>query len=74
MKNEYLILDMVKTDKHTIGKEKTPKKNGMQAMVVAEIKDEYKSKKQDQLQQISGYPKSVIKKDLTIAYAGTKNW
>ncbi|MDO2410556.1 hypothetical protein QUB72_05185 [Enterococcus faecium] len=30
--NEYLILDTVNTDKHTIGNEKT-QKNGMQAMV-----------------------------------------
>ena len=74
VEDEYLGIDVIDTDKHTIGKEKTPKQNGMQAMVVAEIKDEYKSKKQNQLQQISDYPKSVIKKDLTIAYAGTKNW
>ncbi|KAA0689201.1 hypothetical protein IL314_02620 [Enterococcus faecium] len=32
-RNEYLILDTVNTDKHTIENEKTPKKNGMQAMV-----------------------------------------
>lgn len=73
-RNEYLILDRVNTDKHTIGKEKTPKKNGMQAMVVAEIKDEYKMYVKDKLKKVEGYPKSVIKKDLTIAYAGTKNW
>lgn len=73
-RNEYLILDTVNTDKHTIGKEKTPKKNGMQAMVVAEIKDKYKGYDKDDLKKQADYPKSVIKKDLTIAYAGTKNW
>ncbi|HFD1707136.1 TPA: DUF2974 domain-containing protein, partial [Enterococcus faecium] len=42
VEDKYLVIDVIDTDKHTIEKEKTPKKNGMQAMVVAEIKDKYK--------------------------------
>ncbi len=74
VEDKYLVIDVIDTDKHTIEKEKTPKKNGMQAMVVAEIKDKYKGYDKDDLKKQADYPKSVIKKDLTIAYAGTKNW
>lgn len=38
---------------------------------VAEIKDEYKSYNEKQLKKVSGYPESVIEKDIVIAYAGT---
>lgn len=61
-RNEYLILDTVNTDKHTIGKEKTPKKNGMQAMVVAEIKDKYKGYDKDDLKKQADYPNRSSKK------------
>ncbi|WP_430598003.1 triacylglycerol lipase [Enterococcus sp. AZ177] len=71
---EYIILDKVDTNKDKIGTDKAPKNNSMQAMVVAEIRDEYKDKKTEYLKQIPGYPESVVKKDITIAYAGTSGW
>ena len=49
----------------------------MQAMVVAEIKDEFKKLNDNDLRKVPGFPDSVITKNLTIAYAGTtslKDW
>lgn len=69
---DYIALDIVDTNKDIIGNETKPKGNSMQAMAVAEIKDEYKTEKR--LEKVPGYPESVIKKDITIAYAGTKEW
>ncbi|EPH68899.1 triacylglycerol lipase [Enterococcus faecalis 02-MB-P-10] len=69
-KEKYLVLDTIDTNKDTLKIDDAPRKNSMQAMTVAEIKDEYKSTKR--LETVPGYPESVIKKDLTIAYAGTK--
>lgn len=71
-KEKYLVVDTIDTNKDTLKIDDTPRKNSMQAMTVAEIKDEYKSLKDDKLRQIKGYPDSVIKKDLTIVYAGTQ--
>ncbi|MDT1959308.1 triacylglycerol lipase [Carnobacterium divergens] len=70
----YIVLDTVDTNKNTIGNEKNPKQNSMQAMVVAEIKNEFKDYDIDDLKDLKGYPESVIKQDITIAYAGTAGW
>ena len=70
----YVVVDVVNTDKDTIGNEKVPKENGMQAMVVGEVQDEYKEYKSSKLKSVAGYPESVVKTELTIAYAGTKDW
>ncbi|XUD02477.1 hypothetical protein IGJ34_000418 [Enterococcus sp. AZ177] len=74
-KDKYLVLDTIDTNKDTLKTESAPRKNSMQAMAVAEIKDEYKTEKR--LEKVSGYPKSVVKQDVTIVYAGTsglKDW
>lgn len=71
---DYIILDKVDTNKDKIGTDTAPKENSMQAMVVAEIRDEYKNKKTDYLKKVPGYPESVVKKEITIAYAGTSGW
>lgn len=71
--DNYLILDTIDTNKQTIGNETVPKGNSMQAMAVAEIKDEFKSYDKKELKDLSGYPDSVIKKEITIAYAGTSS-
>ncbi|MBF8807932.1 MAG: triacylglycerol lipase [Enterococcus lacertideformus] len=73
-KDKYLVLDAINTNKDTLKNEKIPKNNSMQAMTVAEIKDEFKSYKASKLKEIEGYPESVIKKDLIILYAGTNSW
>ncbi|MBP2097496.1 Mbeg1-like protein [Enterococcus rivorum] len=73
--DKYLVLDTIDTNKDTLKTESIPRKNSMQAMTVAEIKDEYKIEKR--LEKVPGYPKSVVKKDITIVYAGTssfKDW
>ncbi len=65
------------TNKDKIANESQPKKNSMQAMVVAEIKDEFKKLNDNDLRKVPGFPDSVITKNLTIAYAGTnslKDW
>lgn len=74
--NNYIVLDTINTDKETIGKETSPKKNSMQAMTVGKIKDEYKNWDNDELKEIKGYPETVITKDIKIVYAGTnpKDW
>ncbi len=68
---DYIVLGTVDTDRETIGSEASPKENSMQAMTVGKIKDEYKSLDFDDLKDISGYPESVLTKDLKIVYAGT---
>ena len=74
VEDKYLVLDTIDTDKDTFGYEHEPRSNSMQAMTVAEIKDEYKSWDEDDLKDIKGYPQSVINQNLTIVYAGTKSW
>ena len=71
---KYLVIDTIDTDKDTLGYEHELRSNSMQAMTVAEIKDEYKSYKDSKLKEIKGYPQSVINQNLTIVYAGTKSW
>lgn len=70
----HIVIDTIDTDKDTFGYEHEPRSNSMQAMTVAEIKDEYKSWDEDDLKDIKGYPQSVINQNLTIVYAGTKSW
>lgn len=70
----HIVIDTIDTDKDTFGCEHEPRSNSMQAMTVAEIKDEYKSWDEDDLKDIKGYPQSVINQNLTIVYAGTKSW
>ncbi|NMP59187.1 lipase family protein, partial [Enterococcus mundtii] len=73
----YIVINTIDTDKNIIGTETKPKKNSTQAMVVAEIKDEFKKLNHDELKKVPGFPDSVITKNLTIAYAGTnslKDW
>ena len=75
--DKFLVIDTIDTNKDTLKTELTPRNNSMQAMTVAEIKDEFKSYHDYQLKAVEGYPYSVIKKDLTIVYAGTsglKDW
>lgn len=72
--DKYLVVDTIDTDKDVIGNEKTPQKNSMQALAVSEISEEFKGYTQAQLERVPGYPKSVINKDITIAYAGTNGW
>ncbi|MGM0275825.1 hypothetical protein [Enterococcus sp. AZ080] len=70
----YIVIG---TYKDKIGNESQPKKNSMQAMVVAEIKDEFKKLSDNELRKVPGFPDSVITRNLTIAYAGTtslKDW
>lgn len=43
VEDKYLVLDTIDTDKDTFGYEHEPRSNSMQAMTVAEIKDEYKN-------------------------------
>lgn len=50
------------------------KSNGMQAMAVAEIQEKYKTDTMFELKRNPGYPASVIKKDVTFAYAGSQEW
>lgn len=69
---KYLVIDTIDTDKDTLGYEYEPRSNSMQAMTVAEIKDEYKNDKN--IKGVPGYPQSVISQNLTIVYAGTKSW
>lgn len=74
-KDKYLVLDTIDTNKDILNGENNPRKNSMQAMTVAEIKDEYKTEKR--LEKVPGYPGSVVKKDVTIVYTGTsslKDW
>ncbi|MDA9472330.1 lipase family protein [Enterococcus sp. 5H] len=74
---DYIVLDTINTNKDALNMENKPRNNSMQAMAVAEIKDEYKNKENADLKNIPGYPQSVVKKDITIAYAGTsslKDW
>lgn len=76
-KDKYLVLDTIDTNKDILNGENNPRKNSMQAMTVAEIKDEYKSYREEKLKEIKGYPASVVTKEITIAYAGTsglKDW
>ncbi|MFP1647648.1 hypothetical protein [Enterococcus mundtii] len=76
-KQDYLVINTIDTNKDTIGNECTPKKNSTQAMVVAELKDRYKTFDNEDLKKVQGFPDSVITKNLTIAYAGTtsvKDW
>jgi hypothetical protein len=47
--------------------------NSMQAMAVAPLKPEYQIEKEKKLQKIPGYPNSVVEKNITIAYSGTKD-
>ena len=73
----YIVIKTVDTNKDKIGNESKPKKNSMQAMVVAKIKEEYLGYNEEQLKKVPGFPNSVITKNLTIAYAGTtslKDW
>ncbi|MGG5325069.1 hypothetical protein IGJ83_003138 [Enterococcus pernyi] len=73
----YIVIKTVDTNKEKIGNESKPKKNSMQAMVVAKIKEEYLGYNEKQLKKVPGFPDSVITKNLTIAYAGTtslKDW
>ncbi|PQF24080.1 lipase family protein [Enterococcus mundtii] len=76
-KQDYLVINTIDTNKNKIGNESKPKKNSTQAMVVAEIKDEFKKLSDNELRKVPGFPDSVITKNLTIAYAGTtslKDW
>lgn len=76
-KQDYLVIHTIDTNKDTIGNESKPKKNSTQAMVVAELKDRYKTFDNEDLKKVKGFPDSVITKNLTIAYAGTsslKDW
>ncbi|MBO1084874.1 hypothetical protein PSH14_02040 [Enterococcus mundtii] len=76
-KQNYLVINTIDTNKDKIGNESKPKKNSTQAMVVAEIKDEFKKLSDNELRKVPGFPDSVITKNLTIAYAGTnslKDW
>ncbi|MGK0675685.1 triacylglycerol lipase, partial [Enterococcus faecalis] len=73
----HIVIDTIDTNKDTLKMEYFPRNNSMQAMTVAEIKDEFKSYKENKLKEIEGYPQSVVKKELTIVYAGTsglKDW
>ncbi|WP_206853997.1 lipase family protein [Candidatus Enterococcus mangumiae] len=73
----HIVIETLNTDKDKIGNESRPKKNSTQAMVVAEIKDEFKKFNDNELRKVPGFPDSVITKNLTIAYAGTtsaKDW
>lgn len=70
---DYIVLDTIDTNKDTLEIDQAPRKNSMQAMTVAEIKDEYTSFKDDKLKEIASYPESVVKKDVTIVYAGTSS-
>ncbi|MFI2777630.1 DUF2974 domain-containing protein, partial [Escherichia coli] len=63
---KYLVIDTIDTDKDTLGYEYEPRSNSMQAMTVAEIKDEYKNDKN--IKGVPGYPQSVISQNLTIVY------
>ncbi|BAO07700.1 hypothetical protein ABVF54_00530 [Enterococcus mundtii] len=74
---QFIVIDTIDTNKDKIGNESKPKKNSMQAMVVAKIKEEYLGYNEEQLKKVPGFPDSVITKNLTIAYAGTtslKDW
>ncbi|MGM0172021.1 hypothetical protein IGJ39_002127 [Enterococcus sp. AZ140] len=74
---DYIVINTVDTNKGKIGNESKPKKNSMQAMVVAKIKEEYLGYNEQQLRKVPGFPDSVITKNLTITYAGTtsvKDW
>ncbi|MEO2652607.1 triacylglycerol lipase, partial [Enterococcus mundtii] len=73
----HIVIETLDTDKDKIGNEFRPKKNSTQAMVVAEIKDEFKKLSDNDLRKVLGFPDSVITRNLTIAYAGTtsfKDW
>ncbi|WP_375148502.1 hypothetical protein [Enterococcus mundtii] len=74
---QHIVIGTLNTDKDKIGNESKPKENSMQAMVVAELKDQYKAYDDEELMKVNGFPDSVITKNLTIAYAGTtslKDW
>ena len=74
---DHIVIGTVNTNKDKIGNESKPKKNSTQAMVVAEIKDEFKKLNDNDLRKVPGFPDSVITKNLTIAYVGTtslKDW
>ncbi|PZL71323.1 hypothetical protein CI088_12740 [Enterococcus plantarum] len=70
---DYIVLDTIDTNKDSLKIDQAPRKNSMQAMAVAEIKDEYKNKENPNLKNVPGYPESVVKKDVTIVYAGTSS-
>ncbi|MDB7101759.1 hypothetical protein [Enterococcus mundtii] len=73
----HIVIGTLNTDKDKIGNESKPKKNSMRAMVVTEIKDEFKKLSDNELRKVPGFPDSVITKNLTIAYASTtslKDW
>lgn len=70
----HLVLDIVDTNKDTIGNETTPKENSMQAMTTVTIKKEFQNYDSKKLQKVPGYPESVTTKDITISYAGTNGW
>lgn len=66
--DKYLVLDTIDTNKDTLKIDQAPRKNSMQAMAVAEIKDEYKAEKR--LEKVPGYPESVVKKTLQLCTQG----
>ncbi|MGK0552883.1 triacylglycerol lipase, partial [Enterococcus faecalis] len=73
----HIVIDTIDTNKDTLKMEYFPRNNSMQAMTVAELKDEYKYKEEIDLKNVPDYPQSVVKKELTIVYAGTsglKDW
>ena len=73
----HIVIDTIDTNKDTLKMEYSPRNNSMQAMTVAELKDEYKYKEEIDLKNVPDYPQSVVKKELTIVYAGTsglKDW
>ncbi|STD26081.1 Uncharacterised protein [Enterococcus mundtii] len=73
----YIVINTIDTNKDKIGNESKPKKNSTKAMVVPELKDQYKTFDTEELKKVNGFPDSVITKNLTIAYASTtslKDW
>lgn len=52
----HIVIDTIDTDKDTLGYEREPRNNSMQAMTVAEIKNQYKHLKDNQLKEVPGYP------------------
>ncbi|MBO1300226.1 MULTISPECIES: hypothetical protein [unclassified Enterococcus] len=56
----HIVIGTLNTDKAKIGNESRSKKNSTQAMVVAEIKEEFKKLNDNELRKLSGFPDSVV--------------
>ena len=69
---QFIVIDTIDTNKDKIGNESKPKKNSMQAMVVAKIKEEYLGYNEEQLKKVPGPSSPKTLRLLTLARLRSK--